>query len=118
MTYIQGFLLAVPEANKEKYRDLAAGVAPVFRKHGALRMVEAWGVDVPDGKVTDFRRATKAQPDETVVFAFVEWPDRATCDAASARMQEEMSEMPQTEMPFDGMRMMWGGFETIFEFRE
>ena len=115
MTYYSGFLLAVPTANKQKYIDHAKQSAPYFKKLGAIRLIENWGVDVPHGKVTDYYTATQAKDDETVVFSWIEWPDKATADTAFANMMEdpEMQKMP--EMPFDGMRMMWGGFEPIVD---
>ena len=115
MTYFSGFLLAVPTANKQAYADHAVKSWPVFKKRGALRMIEAWGEDVPHGKVTDFYMATKAKDDETVVFSWIEWPDRATADAAFASMMEDPDMQNMGEMPFDGMRMMWGGFAPIVD---
>ena len=82
MSYFEGFVAAVPAANKEAYRKHAADAAPLFKEFGATRMVEAWGEDVPDGKVTDFKGAVKAGPDEIVVFSWLEYPDKATRDAA------------------------------------
>lgn len=108
-SYVQGFIVPVPSAKREAYRQLADDMWPQFKEHGALRLVEAWGDDVPDGKRTDFRRSVKAAPDETVVFAFLEWPSREVCDAASKQMQPPAG----LEMPFDAKRMVYGGFETI-----
>ena len=88
-------------------------MAPVFRGYGATRVVEAWGDDLPDGKLTDFRRAVKAEDGENVVFSFVEWPDKATRDAGWAKMMEEDS--PDGDMPFDGKRMFWGGFRPVVD---
>lgn len=115
MTYYSGFLLAVPTANKQAYVDHAKKAAPMFKRFGALRMVEAWGVDVPHGKVTDFYQATKAKDDETIVFSWIEWPDRATADAAFEKMMSDPDMQNMGEMPFDGMRMMWGGFEPVMD---
>ncbi len=115
MTYYSGFLVAVPTANKQKYIDHARAAWPFFRKSGALRMVENWGVDVPHGKVTDFHRATKAQENETVMFSWIEWPDKATADAAYERMPGDPDLQALAEMPFDGMRMIWGGFEPVLD---
>lgn len=116
MTYIEGFVAAVPEANKETYREHAAGVFPLFEEFGVARMMEAWESDVPDGKVTDFRRAVKAKPDEKIVFSWFEYPDKATRNAAQQKMMNDprMANMG-AEMPFDGMRMIYGGFDTISE---
>lgn len=115
MSYIQGFLIPVPKEKKEQYRDLAAKSAPIFQDYGALRVVETWGDNIPDGKVTDFKKAVNAQEGETVAFSWIEWPDKATYEAAAKKMETDprWSEMP--EMPFDGQRMMWAGFEPIFE---
>ncbi|MFC7704511.1 DUF1428 domain-containing protein [Plastorhodobacter daqingensis] len=113
MAYVTGFLLAVPTANKEAYRKLAESSWELFKEHGCLASHETWGVDVPDGKVTSFPMAVQKKEDETVVFSWMIWPDRETCDKGWAAMMNDprMQEMP--EMPFDGMRMMWGGFEPL-----
>jgi len=118
MTYVEGFVAAVPAANKEVYREHAAQAAPLFKEFGVTRHVEAWGDDVPDGKVTDFKGAVQARPDEVVVFAWFEYPDRKTRDAANAKMMDDarMREMGET-MPFDGKRMIYGGFASIVDER-
>lgn len=115
--YVQGFLIAVPEGKKEDYRTMAQKASVMFRKLGATEIMEAWEEDVNDGKVTDFRRATKAEPGEKIVFSWMIWPDKATCDAAAEKMENDpnMAEM-FGEMPFDGKRMIWGGFSPIFAF--
>ena len=112
MTYVEGFVLAVPTANKDAYRKHAAEAAPLFKEFGATRMVEAWGDDVPDGKVTDFKGAVQAKDDEAVVFSWIEYPDKATRDAANEKMMTDprMKEMG-ANMPFDGKRMIFGGFD-------
>jgi len=115
MSYVQGFLIPVPRKNKDAYREMAELSGTVFKDYGALRIVECWGDSVPDGKVTDFKRAVKAQDDEAVVFSWIEWPDKATCDAAAQKMESDPRWKKMPEMPFDGMRMMWAGFEPIFE---
>ena len=116
MTYFEGFVAAVPKANKEVYRKHAADAAPIFQEFGVQRHVEAWGDDVADGKTTDFRKAVNAKDDEEVVFAWFEYPDKATRDSANQKMRadERMKEMGET-MPFDGKRMIYGGFESIVE---
>ena len=116
MTYVEGFIVAVPTANKEAYRRHAAEAAPLFREFGATRMVEAWADDVPDGKVTDFRKAVQAKEDESVVFSWFEYPDKATRDAANERMRSDprMEEMAAS-MPFDGQRMIFGGFDSFVD---
>lgn len=113
--YFQGFLLAVPEKNKDAYVTMADEGWQMFRKGGAKAMVECWGEDVPHGKKTDFYRATKAEDGEVVVFSWSAWPDRATCDAAARAMEAEMADFDPSTMPFDGMRMMWAGFEPVFD---
>jgi len=114
MSYIEGFVAAVPRGNKEAYRKHAADSIPMFKEFGATRQVESWGDDVPDGKVTDFKGAVKAQPDEVVVFSWLEYPDKGTRDKANKKMMDDpkMKEMG-SHMPFDGKRMIWGGFEAI-----
>ncbi|WNJ88804.1 DUF1428 domain-containing protein [Bosea sp. 685] len=114
MTYVQGFVVAVPAANKEAYRKHAADAAPIFREFGATRLVEAWGDDIPDGKLTDFKSAVQAAPDEVVVFSWLEFPDKAVADAANEKMMSDprMKEMG-TSMPFDGKRMIYGGFASL-----
>jgi uncharacterized protein YbaA (DUF1428 family) len=116
MTYLEGFIVAVPKANKEEYRRHAAGAAPLFQEFGATRMVEAWASDVPDGKVTDFRKAVQAKEDEDVVFSWFEYPSKAVRDAAVEKMMSDprMENMGKT-MPFDGKRMIFGGFEAILD---
>jgi len=118
MTYVQGFVLAVPAANKELYRRHAADAAPLFKEFGATRMVEAWGDDVPDGKVTDFKGAVQAKEDEVVVFSWFEYPSRQAYDAANEKMMADprMKEMG-ANMPFDGQRMIFGGFATLLDER-
>jgi uncharacterized protein YbaA (DUF1428 family) len=116
MTYFEGFVAAVPEANKETYRKHAADAAPIFQELGVKRHIEAWDSDVPEGKVTDFRKAVEAKQDEKVVFAWFEYPDKATRDAANEKMRSDprMKDMGET-MPFDGKRMIYGGFDAIVE---
>lgn len=115
MSYIQGFVIPVPNGKKEAYLEMAMQAVPLFTEYGATRIVEAWGVDVPDGKVTDFKMAVKATAEENVVFAWIEWPDKATCDAAAEKMQSDERMKPPADMPFDGKRMFWGGFEVLVD---
>jgi uncharacterized protein YbaA (DUF1428 family) len=116
MTYIEGFVTAVPAANKEAYLKHAAEAAELFKEFGATRMVEAWGDDVPDGKVTDFRRAVAAKADEAVLFSWFEYPDRATRDAANEKiMSDPRMQAMGDSMPFDAQRMIYGGFQTLVE---
>ena len=118
MTYVEGFVVAVPTANKEAYRKHAADAAPLFKEFGVARMVEAWCDDVPDGKVNDLKGAVQAKDDETVVFSWFEYPDKATRDAANEKMMSDprMAAMGG-EMPFDGKRMIIGGFDSIVDDR-
>jgi uncharacterized protein YbaA (DUF1428 family) len=113
--YTDGWIVPVPEANRDAYRDMAAKTASIFREFGASRVVEAIADDVPHGKVTDFYRAVKAEPGETVVFSFIEWPDKETRDEAWKKVMEDERMRPQGEMPFVGQRMFWGGFEKIVD---
>jgi len=116
MTYVEGFVVAVPTASKEAYRKHAADAAPLFKEFGVARMVEAWGDDVPDGKVNDLKGAVQAKDDETVVFSWFEYPDKATRDAANGKMMSDprMAAMGG-DMPFDGKRMIIGGFDSIVD---
>lgn len=116
MPYIDGYVAAVPSKNKEAYKKHAQTYAPLFKEYGATRMVETWADDVPDGKVTDFKRAVQAKPDEEVVFSWIEYPDRATRDTAAEKMMSDarMKSMGSS-MPFDGQRMIYGGFAPIVE---
>jgi len=113
MAYIDGFVLAVPTAKKDEYRRLATSAATLFKEFGATRQVEAWGDDVPEGKVTDFKRSVKANNDETIVFSWLEYPDRATRDAANKKMRDDPRMKDMGEMPFDGQRMIVAGFTPI-----
>jgi uncharacterized protein YbaA (DUF1428 family) len=114
MGYVDGALIAVPSDRKDAYQDFAATHAALLKEHGARRIVDAWGDDVPDGKVTDFKGAVKAQAGETVVFSWVEWPSKATRDAAWGKLMED-PRMHDTKMPFDGKRVVHGGFAPIVD---
>jgi uncharacterized protein YbaA (DUF1428 family) len=116
MSYVEGFVVPVPTANKEAYRQQAADFAPLVKEFGATRHVEAWGDDVPDGKVTDFKRAVKAKADEEIVFSWFEYPSKTVRNAANEKMRTDprMKSMGES-MPFDGMRMIMGGFTPIVE---
>jgi uncharacterized protein YbaA (DUF1428 family) len=118
MKYVDGFVIAVPTANKQRFIQHANSIDGVFIELGATRVIECWGDDVPDGKQTDFRRAVQAKEDESVAFSWVEWPDKATRDTAMGKMQELMKTEPRMNpeknpMPFDGMRMIFGGFTPV-----
>ena len=114
--YADGYVVPVPGNHKQAYREMARKMADVLKEYGATRVVEAWGDDVPEGKVTDFKRAVKAKDGETVVFSFIEWPDKATRDAAWPKLMEDERMQPdRAKMPFDGQRMFWGGFRPILD---
>lgn len=114
MAYVDGFVLAVPNANKEAYRKLATDASRVFKKHGAIGFVENWGVEVPQGKTNCMNSAVMKKPDETVMFSWIVWPDRATRDTGNnAVMEDPELGGPGMEMPFDGMRMIYGGFDVV-----
>jgi uncharacterized protein YbaA (DUF1428 family) len=112
--YVDGFVIAVPRDRREDFRALAQACDPVFMEHGATWIMEAWGTDVPEGKVTDFRRAVKAGPDEEVVFSWVQWPDRAARDAGNQRVMND-PRLSEKDMPFDGKRLIFGGFVPVVE---
>ncbi len=119
MSYVDGFVAAVPEANLDAYREMAAKVWEVFRENGAQEMVECWADDVPEGKITSFPMAVKAEPGEAVVFAWIRWPSRAVRDAGQkATFEDSRLNADMTLSLFDGMRMIFGGFEVIFEGRD
>lgn len=116
MGYADGYVLPVPQRNKEAYREMAMKAASIFQEHGATRVVEAWGDDIHEGKVTDFRRAVKAEDGENVVFSWVEWPSKQARNEGWKRvMEDERMKADHDKMPFDGMRMFWGGFEPILD---
>jgi uncharacterized protein YbaA (DUF1428 family) len=114
--YVQGFIVPVPADKQDAYREVAEKFWPIVRDHGALEHVECWEADVSDGKHTDFRRAVKVADGEKVVFAWVAWPDKATADAGNEKLKSDprMEEFGE-EMPFDGKRIVYGGFEPILE---
>jgi uncharacterized protein YbaA (DUF1428 family) len=116
MTYVDGFVMAVPTSRKQEFIEHAGKADPVFIELGATRVFECWGEDVPDGKVTDFRRAVQATADETVVFSWIEWPDKATRDAGMAKVMEDPRMQPEANpMPFDSRRMIYGTFAPVVE---
>jgi uncharacterized protein YbaA (DUF1428 family) len=114
MNYIDGFVAAVPVANKEAYIKHAKDMAVVLKEYGALRSIECWGDDVPEGKLTSFTMAVKREEGEVVVFAWVEWPSKAARDAGWEKAMAD-ERMNNASMPFDGKRMIYGGFQIIME---
>jgi uncharacterized protein YbaA (DUF1428 family) len=116
MAYIDGFVLAVPTANRDAYRKVAEVAAAVFKTHGATRVVECWGDDVPQGTLTSFPMAVKCREDETVVFSWIAWPSRAARDEGmKAAMADPRMNFDPGSMPFDGKRMIFGGFEVMLD---
>lgn len=113
--YVDGFVAPVLPEKKDAYIAMATKAAGVFREHGAVRVVEAWCDDVPDGKVTDYRRAVQTAPEENVVYPWIEWPDKPTRDAGWAKVMADERMKPEGDMPFDGKRMFWGGFAPILD---
>ncbi|MEZ4290030.1 MAG: DUF1428 domain-containing protein [Myxococcota bacterium] len=114
MRYVDGMLCAVPTANKQRYLEHAEQTAAVFLRYGALSLRECWGDDVPEGATNSMPGAVLQQPDETVVFSWIVWPSKAVRDEAWAKLHEDEA-MRASEMPFDGKRMIFGGFESILE---
>lgn len=116
MSYVDGFVAAVPTANKAAYIRHASEAAVVFKEHGVLQFVECWGDDVPDGKLTSFPMAVKCRDDETVIFSWLVWPSREVRDQAMPRIMEDPRLQPDVNpMPFDGKRLIYGGFEVVLD---
>lgn len=116
MGYIDGFVAAVPNENREKYLEHARVSAVVFKDHGATRVVECWGDDVPEGEVTSFSLAVKREADESVLFSWVEWPSKEARDAGWEKIMADPRMQPdENPMPFDGKRLIYGGFTTLLE---
>lgn len=116
MNYVDGFVLAVPTANRDKYRGVAETAAGVFKENGALSVVECWGDDVPEGKVTSFSMAVQRKPDESVVFSWIVWPSKKVRDEGMKKsMEDPRLQKDMNPMPFDGQRMIFGGFQVIVD---
>lgn len=116
MSYVDGFVLAVPTAKKDEYLEMAAKCAEVFKENGALRQVECWGDDVPQGEITSFPMAVQCKEDETVVFSWIIWPSKVVRDSGMEKcMQHPLFQNDVNPMPFDGKRMIFGGFEMAME---
>lgn len=115
MSYVDGFLLAVPKKNLAKYRAVARKAGKIWMEHGALAYLENWGDDVPTGKHTSFPMSVKLKKGEVVVFSWIVYKSRAQRDAVNKRVMKDprVAAMGPEMMPFDGKRMMWGGFKNI-----
>lgn len=111
--FIDGYLAPVKSASRADYAKMCEAMSALFRDHGALEVIDAWGVDVPEGKLTSFPLALKLEADETVAFGWITWPDKATRDAgfAAAMKDERMAQMNMEYV--DGKRMVFGGFEAL-----
>lgn len=116
MSYVDGVVAAVPNANKEAFREHALKSAEIFKKHGALKIVECWGEDVPEGKVTSFTMAVQRKDDESIVFSWIVWPSK---EARNKGWEQVMADPVMAEegqrMPFDGQRMIFGGFDLLVD---
>ncbi|HEV7255198.1 MAG TPA: DUF1428 domain-containing protein [Mesorhizobium sp.] len=115
MSYVDGFLVPVPAASKESYRAMAEKAVPIFLEHGATRVVECWGDDVPKGQHTDFFMAVKAEGEENVVFSWVEWPSKEARDEGMKKFMADERLKSMGDMPFDGKRMIFGGFSQLVD---
>lgn len=113
--YVMGFIAPVSPENREAYLAHARAAAAIFEEYGATRVVECWGDDLPDGEVTDFRRAVRAEGGENVVLSWIIWPSKAICKAAEEKMRGDPRWERIGEMPFDGKRLFWGGFEVLLD---
>lgn len=117
--YVMGVVLAVPESNEAAYRDMAEEMGKMFIEYGALEVIENWEVDVPDGELTDFRKAVNAEEGEKIVFSWITFESKEASDKAHEEMmQDERMQNPPETMPFDGKRMIFGGFRTIYSTRK
>jgi uncharacterized protein YbaA (DUF1428 family) len=114
MTYVDGFMAAVPETSKQAYIDHAKMAAGLFKEYGALSVVECWGVDVPEGKKNSMNTAVLREDGEGVVFSWVTWPSKDVRDEAWGKIESD-TRMQGMEMPLDGSRLIFGGFEMILE---
>ena len=118
MNYVDGFICAVSNGNKDAYTAYAKKFGAMFKEHGALTVVDSWGDDVPEGKLTSFTMAVKREADESVVFSWITWPSKAVRDEAWKKLMEDprlKDMMSPDKMPFDGARMFWGGFKSIVD---
>ena len=116
MNYIDGYVVAVPTANRDAYLRMAKQAAEIFKANGAIGVTECWGDDVPEGKLTSFTMAVQRKPDEAVVFSWVTWPSKAVRDEGMKKVMADPFMQPgSTTMPFDGKRLIYGGFQVILD---
>lgn len=116
MAYVNGFMAPVPSDRKQDYLDMATKAVEVFKDHGATRVVETWGDEVPEGKLTSMPMAVQAKENETVVFSWVWWPDKQTqVEGMKKVMDDPRMEFDRSTLPFDMKRMIFGGFEVILD---
>jgi len=116
MDYIDGFVAAIPNDNKDKYIQHAQKAAQCFKEHGAKKLVECWGDNVPDGKITSFIKAVQCKENETVVFSWVVWPSKEVRDSGMEKvMHDERMNQDNNPMPFDGSRLIFGGFQMVLD---
>ena len=113
MNYVDGIVAAVPTASREAYRKFAQDMAPMFKEYGALKVVDCWGDDVPEGKLTSFPLAVRCEPTETVVFSWITWPSRSARDEGWKKVMADARMQTGARPPFDGKRMIYGGFDVI-----
>jgi uncharacterized protein YbaA (DUF1428 family) len=118
MSYVDGFIVPVPSKNLAAYRALSRKAGKLWMEYGALAYFEGWGDDVPPGKVTSFDKSVKLKPDETVVFSYIVYKSRKDRDLINKKVMADprLGGMDPSKMPFDGKRMIWGGFKGIVEF--
>lgn len=116
MSYVDGFVAAVPTENKQKYIEHATMASKIFKEYGALKIVENWSDDIPEGKVTSFPMAVKAEPGESIVFSWVVWPSKEVRNSGwQSMMEDPRMSSENNPMPFDGKRLIYGGFNTVIE---
>jgi uncharacterized protein YbaA (DUF1428 family) len=116
MNYVDAFVAAVPTSNKESYLEHSEMSGVIFKDHGALSVVECWGDDVPDGEITSFPLAVQCKPDETVVFSWITWPSKEVRNDGMQKVMEDQRMSDESNpMPFDGKRLIYGGFQIILE---
>lgn len=114
MNYVDGFVASVPSAERAAFTQHAELAGRIFKEHGALQVADAWGDDVPAGKLTSFPMAVKCEAGETVVFGWIVWPSKAVRDAGMKKVMEDPRMQPDNcPMPFDGKRAIFGGFEMV-----